>query len=242
MNLAESPARSHSSLTAHRNIQGKKLCCSCCIQIRQDNHTNLSVFIPEDWRRHDDMICVRTTYSSSKLWPRHKWCHSDLDLWPSKSSQFILESQWTLVQSLKRIPQSVLEILHSQETWAYVFTYVRTFGPATAGTEAFKKKINKKFMAYTVNYWLSKQGSNVTQHQKQSWWWGYVERDVYSWKSHDFIWFWFMGLWFHLKVDCLIHNWFWIKWIIELFPVSCCRIHRFPEVTAVLHGHTWRLR
>ncbi len=37
------------------------------------------------------------------------------DLWPPKSNRFILESQWTLVQSLKKIPQSVLEISRSQE-------------------------------------------------------------------------------------------------------------------------------
>ncbi len=38
------------------------------------------------------------------------------DLSPLKSNQFILESQLTFGQSLRKIPQSFLEIFHSQES------------------------------------------------------------------------------------------------------------------------------
>ncbi len=37
------------------------------------------------------------------------------DLRPPKSNQFILESERTFVQSLKKIPQSIFEISRSQE-------------------------------------------------------------------------------------------------------------------------------
>ncbi len=36
------------------------------------------------------------------------------DLWPPKSKQVILESKWTFVPNLKKFPQGVLEISHSQ--------------------------------------------------------------------------------------------------------------------------------
>lgn len=36
--------------------------------------------------------------------------HSDLDLWPLKSNQLIRESEWTFLQTLKKICQSVLGI------------------------------------------------------------------------------------------------------------------------------------
>lgn len=45
-----------------------------------------------------------------------QWCgpHADFDLWPSKSNQFTVESEWTIVQSFKGIPDRVLETLRSQ--------------------------------------------------------------------------------------------------------------------------------
>lgn len=41
----------------------------------------------------------------------HYW---PLDLWPLKSYQFILESEWTFEQILKKIPQGALEIFRLQ--------------------------------------------------------------------------------------------------------------------------------
>lgn len=43
------------------------------------------------------------------------WGHSDLDLYPPNSHQFIIESEWMFASYLKKFPQGVVEISHSQE-------------------------------------------------------------------------------------------------------------------------------
>lgn len=43
------------------------------------------------------------------------WGHSDRDHWPPKYNQFIFETNWMLVTSLKNIPHGIPEISRSSE-------------------------------------------------------------------------------------------------------------------------------
>ncbi len=61
------------------------------------------------WSKYFLFICVCTTYCS-KLWPRHKWCYSDLDLWPMTSKIKSIHP-WVTVElciKLEQIPSKRL--------------------------------------------------------------------------------------------------------------------------------------
>lgn len=71
-------------------------------------HQMLLIFL---W--NSDII---STYYFLELWP--KWAHTELDLWPLKSSQFLLESTWISEQdwtnSLRAYKRSCV-----QERWMH---------------------------------------------------------------------------------------------------------------------------
>lgn len=43
------------------------------------------------------------------------WDHSDIDLWPPKCNHYILYFNWTFASTLRKLPQSILEVSQSQE-------------------------------------------------------------------------------------------------------------------------------
>ncbi len=68
------------------------------------------------WRKSLLNICVHATYSTSKLWPRPEWHHSDLALWPVTSKIYTVHP-WVTVNTCAKFEENPLK-----RSWDFVCT------------------------------------------------------------------------------------------------------------------------
>lgn len=83
--------------------------------------------------------------------------HTNLDLWPPKSNQFIVGSKWTFVPILKKFPPGVPEASHLQ--WWDVQTMENMTPPSTAASGAEENDVKKSksgdFLTFSYCRWIS---------------------------------------------------------------------------------------